>query len=175
MTVAAPSPKELAVQLRSLASALDQHGHRALELAPLLAARGWPTTTMPSGSRGNSELTSVEAAADNPNVDWDNVDQKLDAALHRCWVDILDVRTLITNITSHAGADDRKTNQQPGSGDCLVCSKYVPGTAEDRLRAGYCNACRMAWVRADRPDRVMFQRTHRRFLDAETAPARVPT
>lgn len=44
------------------------------------------------------------------------------------------------------------------SGHCAACSRWVEGTAVDRLRAGYCEACYRAWDRAGRPDRVQFER-----------------
>lgn len=45
------------------------------------------------------------------------------------------------------------------SGHCNACTRWVEGTANDRLRAGYCAACYRAWDRAGRPDRVQFERT----------------
>jgi hypothetical protein len=52
-----------------------------------------------------------------------------------------------------------------GSGDCMACGEYCSGAVDDRLRAGYCNACRMAWDRAGRPDRFQFQQDRRASLD----------
>jgi hypothetical protein len=42
--------------------------------------------------------------------------------------------------------------------ECEACGRTVAGTPTDRLRSGYCDACRKAWDRAGRPDRVQFQR-----------------
>lgn len=53
-----------------------------------------------------------------------------------------------------------KANQRAaGAGDCQACDRVVTGTPNDRLRAGYCAACYMAWDRAGRPDRVAFEAT----------------
>lgn len=51
--------------------------------------------------------------------------------------------------------------------DCEACGRSVANTPNDRLRKGYCNACRMAWERQGQPDRVAFNRTRR---DIDTAP-----
>lgn len=45
-----------------------------------------------------------------------------------------------------------------GSGDCMACGRYCSGAVNDRLRAGFCNACRMAYKRAGSPDRFEFCR-----------------
>lgn len=170
MTQRAPSPKELIGVLRSLILVLDVHGDRAIEMAGLLAARGWPASTMGTGSRGNSELTSVEAAVDRPG-EWADVDLDLAKALHDVWTRGLDARTLIAHVVSHAAPDDRQTNRQPGSGDCLVCDRYCAGTATDRLRGGYCDSCRKAWDRyrakaGKTADRASYRRVRRAELDS---------
>lgn len=46
-----------------------------------------------------------------------------------------------------------------GAGDCAACTRLVTGAPDDRLRAGYCAACYMAWIRAGHPDRVAFEHT----------------
>lgn len=48
------------------------------------------------------------------------------------------------------------------AGYCAACGRWVEGTAADRLRAGYCDACRKAWERAGRPDRPTFERQRQR-------------
>ena len=171
----APPPRELVVKLRALAALLDApsdvgnrtQGERALELAAVLAARGWPSSTLNNGSRSTNELTSVESAAANPNPMWDGVDDRLKELLHRLWEDGLEARSLVTSIVSHAGPDERKTSTQAGSGDCMACGRFCSGADLDRLRGGYCNGCRMAWERAGRPDRVAFQRARPQQLEKE--------
>jgi hypothetical protein len=41
---------------------------------------------------------------------------------------------------------------------CKACDRDVLGTRDDRLKAGYCEACYKAWSRAGMPDRFMFER-----------------
>ncbi len=50
-----------------------------------------------------------------------------------------------------------------GEGDCMCCERFVAGTEADRLREGFCDACRQAWRRygakwigAGGPDRTSF-------------------
>lgn len=49
----------------------------------------------------------------------------------------------------------------PGSGTCEGCLRWVPGTATDRIKAGWCPRCHRAWCRAGRPDRSEFARGRR--------------
>lgn len=56
---------------------------------------------------------------------------------------------------------------QAGQGDCVVCDTYCSGAVNDRLRAGYCDACRKAWKRAGSPDRAEFKRARRAQLALE--------
>lgn len=55
--------------------------------------------------------------------------------------------------------------RQASGGDCSACGRYVPGTAEDRLKAGYCAADYEAWKRTDkgagRMDRLVFEAMRR--------------
>lgn len=54
------------------------------------------------------------------------------------------------------GSDKRGRISSLGS--CAACSRDVACTPADRLKAGYCSACYMAWARAGRPDRLEFAR-----------------
>lgn len=58
-------------------------------------------------------------------------------------------------IDAIAGGADLPTGP---SGFCLVCTKYVPGTSENRLRRGMCDADYRAWKRAGRPELTDFVR-----------------
>lgn len=53
-----------------------------------------------------------------------------------------------------------------GQGNCLICDRPCTGVGEDRLRSGYCPACRVAYQRAGSPDRAEFQRHRREQLAA---------
>lgn len=50
--------------------------------------------------------------------------------------------------------------------ECEACGRTVAGTPTDRLRSGYCDACRKAWARAGNPDRMLFQRLRHREVSA---------
>lgn len=64
------------------------------------------------------------------------------------------------DFVEHVGASAGRHQQGPG-GRCQACDTLVTGQPHDRLRAGYCNACRMAWERAGRPDRSDFEQQRR--------------
>lgn len=57
---------------------------------------------------------------------------------------------------------------------CRACDRKVTGSADDRLREGYCDACRKAWKRRqetwtqpEAPDRGAFERERKRKADEE--------
>lgn len=54
-----------------------------------------------------------------------------------------------------------KVPRHDPSGHCLCCDRWVEGTANDRLKSGYCHADYQAWLREGRPDRVDFERRRR--------------
>jgi hypothetical protein len=71
-------------------------------------------------------------------------------------------------------ADGRVGRQETSGGICRACKRSVSGGVDDRLRSGYCDACRKAWRRWQErwaeeanvdmaADRLAFE--HRRFID----------
>lgn len=148
--MSAPSPEVLARQLRQLAQVLDDHGAAAVRMAPVLAARGFPASTLGApGGRGSSELTSTEAAADRP-APFAGVDVDLARWLELAYRVAAHGQDLVTRITTHAGADavhEGRATASAGAGHCLACERWVPGTHDDRIRAGFCIACTMSYRR----------------------------
>lgn len=145
-----PPPIALAEALEHLAQQLRTHGDHATHQAQLLAARGWPT-----GSDGptptTTPLTPLEAAALHPHG-YTNIDHDLAKAMHHTWTGTHLTTTLLTRILAHADPTSAgRTIRHTGTGPCLACGRDVPGTAVDRLRGGWCDACRKAWDRAGRP------------------------
>lgn len=162
-----PTRGQLIAQLRATIAALENHGAQAERMAPLLAARGWPTTTLgDGGSRGTSELTSTEAAASHRDR-WADADEKLARFYLQTHILVSAGQQLIADLTAHAIADDDHEpgmvrTTKAGAGWCIGCGRWVTGAPDDRLRGGACNACAMAWTRfkAQHPnaDRVLFMR-----------------
>jgi hypothetical protein len=54
--------------------------------------------------------------------------------------------------------------RQSSIGHCMACERSVLGTPDDRLRSGFCDACRKAWERAGLGDRAAFIRDRRAEL-----------
>lgn len=169
---ARPSPTQLARLLRDTADLIDRHGPRALDMAPLLAARGWPTTTLGdgTGSRTDTDTTSTETAA-LTNTRFDGIDTRLDAAWLTTWRAATACAALVTTVTAHAAPDTEhngRATTHTGAGTCGACNKWVTGSSNDRLRAGWCNACRVSYQRwRDRTghtDRAAFTRWRRAEL-----------
>ena len=44
---------------------------------------------------------------------------------------------------------------------CAACEREVAGTANDRLRSGYCYQCYRKWLKEGQPSRVLFERQQR--------------
>lgn len=164
-----PSPKQLAAYLHRLADKLDKHGGRALEMAEVLAARGYPASTAGSGSRSSDTTSSTERAAtvgapEKPADgepwrpgEWDDADLRLAAELHRTWVAALDVEAGLDTILDHASTADQLP---PGTGYCTCggddpkapswcgtfCAPRQNGPS-DRLKSGLAPKCWMRFVR----------------------------
>lgn len=156
-----PTPNALADQLEQLAARLRTHGATVERTAPILAARGYPTSTGGSGNvgpRGNAELTSTEAAASRRDQ-FTGIDDRWHRLLTAGWSLATGGILLVDQVVVHADptSAERKV-RRPGSGPCGACGRIVAGTSNDRLRSGWCAACYQAWVRADRPDRGLFER-----------------
>lgn len=156
-----PTRVQLILQLKALTKALEDHGATAEAMAPLLAARGWSTSTIGDGtSRGTSELTSTERAAAHPDR-WVGVDEKLARFYLTTHILVAAGNQLIADLAGHAANDDDHLGRTTGThgGWCMACERWVPGTHDDRLRSGFCNACRVAWARTPQPrDRAKFIR-----------------
>lgn len=160
-----PNPHQVASALRDAAAALDKHGTAALKAAPTLAARGYSGGSGDgSGIRGSDTSDPTAAAQARGRDQFTDIDEKLNRWLTVAHTVSTGGIHLLSTITGHADPEstDRK-NRQPGAGPCNACGRDVPGTATDRLRAAWCDACRKAWERAGYPDRAQFERT--RYAD----------
>lgn len=140
--------------------------------------RGYPTrgdasSTTDSGRYSTVEHFALQGAPENPGDPWHTPDDP--AAEARQWM--ADVRKLFAALIKLAN-DGRRIVEEierrnaalgnqpaptrtPGGGDCTACGRYVSGATDDRLRSGYCDACRKAWERAGRPDRAAFENERR--------------
>lgn len=167
MTVRHPDPKVIAAALREAATVIEQHGHQATRLAPELAARGYPVSTLgDGGSRGSSDHTSTERAALGPGNRWDAIDDRLAKALRTAWGAATLAQALVADVVAHAQDDDPVP---AGTGGCQVCSTVCRPTAKRpnfRLRAGLCPTCYKGWLRADKPMMADWVRARRAELTA---------
>ncbi len=163
----APPPDRIADELEALAVTLRRHGRTALRRADDYAARGLPAATLSDGRRGGDTTSSVERAATHPDR-LDTQRTHLRLAMRLTWTATLRLHQLITSTLGHADPAAITRANTAGTGHCAACTRHVPGTATDRLRAGYCHACHRAWLRAGRPDRSAFARTRKPTQQGET-------
>lgn len=63
--------------------------------------------------------------------------------------------------------EDELKGRKSTVGSCRRCSRTVPGTPDDRIRSGYCEACYRAWLRAGRPERQQFERDYQPDPDGD--------
>jgi hypothetical protein len=175
-----PTRPVLIAELKSFIKTLEAAGAQAERMAPLLAARGWPTGTLgDGGSRSTSTDTSTERAADHRDR-WADADEKL-ARLYVQLVSLTGAGSqFITNLAASAGTDadhegDGMAHTNTNGAWCLACTRWVPGTAEDRIRSGFCNACRVAWNRLastdPHADRASFIRNRPKHTGPTARPA----
>lgn len=167
-----PEPYAMAEALRSLADLLDESGKQAIRTAPVLAARGFPTSTIgDGGSRSTEGTSSTERGGTqavpiiNPRtnkpyppselVRFHLIDSRLAAALATAYRGVLLSHVLIAEVVMHADDIDALP---AGTGSCLRCGRFCRPTADrpdNRLRSKLCDACRKAWTRASEADRSL--------------------
>jgi len=162
-----PRPKQLARYLREVAKLLESDGGRAVDLAALFSARGYPAGVAGDGTgvRSSDTTTSVERAA---GVDqevprpgrFDGADRRLARTLRLLWKTGLDIEEQVAQLLAHG---DDVDELPAGTGTCVCCDRFcrpgvtgndpANGTTNDRLRAGLCPACRSAWDRVGKPEK----------------------
>jgi hypothetical protein len=154
-------------ELRQLTDVLlHELEHKGRHVA---TADGFPSSTLGDGmARSSSALTSVERAAEARTYHSPEPDNVGDA--------IRDVFNTLSAMADTATRMSRKVafvkhvaTKAEGrisslQGECQACQRSVSGAESDRLRAGYCDACRKAWERAGRPDRVGWERERRQDI-----------
>lgn len=114
-------------------------GPTAVNLAPQLEARGWPSGTLGTGARSSDPTTSVERDTilrdEHPDTKrWDGITALLDLQLRELEKAARLVQITIAQVTAHASDQDR-----PNRSVCVACGKSVDGY----LRRGLCNPCNL--------------------------------
>lgn len=140
----APPPATLATYLHRIATHLETKGDRALDLATLLAARGYPTGGNGNGSRTLAESSSTERAALAGAV-WDGIDEQIRLDMRTLWTTALHLEANLARVLAHASDDDPIPI---GRGECQACGRFCKGDGtNDRLRSGFCHPCTGRWRR----------------------------
>lgn len=141
-----PDPNTIAAVFEGAAKALRSHGFRAMDLASVLAAKGYSARTLgDGGSRGTDTTSSTERLAARPGR-FDAVDHAYAALLRLGWSAGLNVKALTDELVRHA---DDVDPTPAGTGECRGCARYCKnnGGDGDRLRSGLCQTCYRAWRR----------------------------
>lgn len=168
-------PSALASQMEASAKLLRLYGPRAVKLA-----REWHSPLRSSGSGRGSKgdhsdptLAAVEEALHAESRGQPIPYRYFDALNNDATAvstHLADLMAVVVELgraaTPHTLAPERKPSA--GAGQCQGCPKWVSGAANDRLRSGYCDACRKKWDRAGRPDRATFARDQRSEPDDGT-------
>lgn len=151
-----------------LVPAIDQTEARTLRLVkrartPGPEVDGYSTGGLGAGARSTEQMTTVEAAV-IALVDQERPQQR-DTTVELAWDAVGYAQQMAHSWGALASVLDRADRlatptgkaELAGAGPCMACDTDIPGTAENRLRAGYCPACRKAWERAGCPDRSVFR------------------
>lgn len=162
----APPPETLAKFLRQVANQLENHGERSLDLADLLATRGYPNGGYDGGRSSNTTSSTERAALTGAPEDlterwhageWDDIDRKLRRGMRTIWVAALDLQHDLTRVLAHTPACEHPRGKRMceacpplsvGRGQCMACDHFCEGDGHnDRLRAGLCHNCTGRWRR----------------------------
>lgn len=150
-------PSVLADYLETVAARLRARGDAAIDMAGLLAARGYPTGGN-GGARSSDPTSSTERAAGlagddgdaTPDTRWVNVPAELAHDMRQLWYHATRVDGTISRVLGHASTDD----QTPaGTGLCYLhrlCEESCRPTKknpDNRLRNGLGPRCHSAWMR----------------------------
>lgn len=134
-------------------------------------ARGAPRDGYPSSTGGEGVSTSEVARPTEVSAI---------AAIESTWADPVGdaISEIFTTMAEAVGlllviddqrgyvlaTGDDKRGRVSSLGSCSCCARDVACTPDDRLRAGFCEACYRAWTRASRPERGAFIRDRRAEL-----------
>lgn len=135
---------------------------------------GYPTNT--SGGSGAPQLSE---SGTPPGLDRylerndpaAHAARQLDTTLIAAVRNLDTVRSIVATWAADIHPDAQPVLERKVSGgDCAACNRYCTGTANDRLRSGMCNACRMAWQRSglERGEWLLGQR--RELNDTDDTP-----
>ena len=157
-----PTPFEIAGVLEDTAKALRRDGSRAIDLARVLAARGYAASTLgDGGSRGTDATSSTERQAQRavpgldsrgkplplpPDAKWYGADRTYAQSLRDIWRLSLTLTASTSEIVRHADTTDPTP---AGTGACRACERVCRPTKErpnNRLRSGLCPTCYRAWL-----------------------------
>ena len=170
-------PNVLADYLERVAAMLRDRGPAAVDMAALLASRGYPGATNGNGSPSSDATSSTERAGTNEPNKWASVDTDLAEDMRKLWYHATRVDGTMSRVLSHATTDD----QLPaGTGLCYLvklCEERVCRPTlkdpDNRLRNGLGPACHQAWTRYRRAnpdsDRQAFLDWRRSTLRATRA------
>lgn len=140
-----PDPATIASALEAAAKAIRSRAFKAIDMATVLAAKGYSARTIgDGGSRGSDTTSSTERLAARPDR-WDSADHAYAALLRGGWQTALRMQEVTDELVRHASDDDPTPI---GQGECRACARFVKRTKDRpsyRLRSGLCPSCFNAW------------------------------
>lgn len=157
-----PTPAVIADALEAAAAALRASGLEAIDMASILASRGYAAVTLgDGGSRGTDTASGPERNAYRPGdrtdagapipppaaARWWNADHHYARTLADLWKLARHARSSTDELLHHA---DDVDPTPAGTGSCRACHRECRPTARkpgNRLRSGLCPTCYRAWRR----------------------------
>lgn len=143
-----PDPFTIAASLEAAAKVLRSDALGAINMASVLASKGYSAKTLgDGGSRGTDSTSSTERLASLPRDRWEAADYAYASLLRTVWLDSLATRAQTNELIRHASDVDPTP---AGQGECRGCARFVkrdPNRSSDRLVSGLCQTCYRAWRR----------------------------
>ena len=145
-----PAPKgwraneaQLAVTRASLHDAVDVlcDSYHAMQQQADNMGRGFGSAG--TGTRGSDHGSIVERLALDPKPDPGQEALEWLAAFTEARAALI----VLVKGAHRLIPDQPMLRRQVTGADCEACRRWVPGSATDRLRSGFCDACRKAWER----------------------------
>lgn len=150
---------KIAVKGRAAGELLELQGQELLRWS-WEYQKGYPTSSEGPSSKGAvSDPTFRSAVERDPFLVRGVSFEQWLKRYHEAACALIELAHLLAPIDPKA--EERARARQSTVQVCSACGRDVLNTADDRLRKGYCDACRKAWERAGYPDRPAFEQTRR--------------
>lgn len=140
-----PDPFTIAAAFEEAAKAIRSRGLKAIDMASVLAAKGYSATTLGDGGARGTDGTSTTERLAMLSDRWTAADEAYAHTLRMAWLTAMHTAAQTNELLRHASDDD---HTPAGQGECRACARFVktdPNRKSHRLRSGLCPSCFNLW------------------------------